>query len=69
MQYQRRNTIYICCQQQKYPVSLMGICVLYRRDPLTQSPPDSILCHAQCIRIGHREMVRRDALLHFLSVG
>jgi hypothetical protein len=37
MQYQRRNTIYICCQQQKYPVSLMGICVLYRRDPLTQS--------------------------------
>jgi hypothetical protein len=28
----------------------------------------SQLCHAQCIRIGHREMVRRDAFLHFTSL-
>jgi hypothetical protein len=33
MQYHSKNTIYMCGVMQKNPVSLMGICVLYGRDP------------------------------------
>jgi hypothetical protein len=51
MQYHSDNTIYICWWEQKNPVSLMGICVLYRRDldvgpavfPEDQSVPESAL--------------------------
>jgi hypothetical protein len=35
MQHHCINTIYMCLVSKKNPVSLMGICVLYRRDPLT----------------------------------
>jgi hypothetical protein len=46
MQYQVNNTIDMCLVRQKNLVSLVGICVLYRRDPpcsplkLTESTPN-----------------------------
>ena len=38
MQHHRKNTKYMCYWNQKDPVSLLGICVLYRRDPPLYRP-------------------------------
>ena len=44
MPYHEKNAIHMCLVKQKNPISLMGICVLYRRDPIPDSIPDSLAC-------------------------
>ena len=41
MQYHGKNTIHMCLVRQNNPISLISICVLYRRDPIPDSIPDS----------------------------
>ena len=43
MQFHYKNTIHMCLVKQKNPISLVSICVLYRRDPI----PDSLLIGLQ----------------------
>ena len=37
MRYHGKNTIHMCLVGQNNPISLIGICVLYRRDPIPYS--------------------------------
>src|ERR1700724_2889669 len=56
MQYHERNTIHMCLVKQKNFISLMGILVLYRRDPIPDSvtPSDARQRSSrQSIHIGH----------------
>jgi predicted oxidoreductase len=50
MQYHVNNTIDTCLVRQKNLVSLVGICVLYRRDPLAHPPAGNLDAQPDKIR-------------------